>query len=41
MKNYIWGKNAVLETLLKNPKRINKIYISKNIGLDNRLKRSE
>lgn len=39
MKNYIWGKNAVLETLLKNPKRINKIYISKNIGLDNRLKK--
>ncbi len=39
MKNYIWGKNAVLETLLKNPKRINKIYISKNIGFDNRLKK--
>ncbi len=39
MKNYIWGKNAVLETLLKNLKRINKIYISKNIGLDNRLKK--
>lgn len=39
MKNYIWGKNAVLETLLKNPKRVNKIYISKNIGLDNRLKK--
>ncbi|MCX4274318.1 MAG: 23S rRNA (guanosine(2251)-2'-O)-methyltransferase RlmB [Candidatus Gastranaerophilales bacterium] len=39
MKNYIFGKNAVLETLLKNPKRINKIYISKNIGLDNRLKK--
>ncbi len=39
LKNYIFGKNAVLETLLKNPKRINKIYISKNIGLDNRLKK--
>lgn len=39
MKNYIFGKNAVLETLSKNPKRINKIYISKNIGLDNRLKK--
>ncbi len=39
LKNYIYGKNAVLETLLKNPKRINKIYISKNIGLDNRLKK--
>ena len=39
LKNYIWGKNAVLEALLKNPKRINKIYISKNIGLDNRLKK--
>lgn len=38
LKNYIYGKNAVLETLLKNPKRINKIYISKNIGFDNRLK---
>ena len=39
LKNYIYGKNAVLETLLKNPKRINKIYISKNIGFDNRLKK--
>ena len=39
LKNYIWGKNAVLEALLKNPKRINKIYISKNIGFDNRLKK--
>ncbi len=39
LKNYIFGKNAVLETLLKNPKRINKIYISKNIGFDNRLKK--
>lgn len=39
LENYIWGKNAVLETLLKNPKRINKIYISKNAGFDNRLKK--
>ena len=39
LKNYIWGKNAVLEALLKNHKRINKIYISKNIGFDNRLKK--
>lgn len=36
--NYIYGKNAVLEAVMKNPKRINKIYIAQNIGLDNRLK---
>ncbi len=39
MTNYIWGKNAVLETLIKNPKRINKVYISKNANFDNRLKK--
>ena len=37
--NFIYGKNAVLEALDKNPKRVNKIYISKNFGLDNRLKK--
>jgi len=39
LKNFIFGKNAVLEALLKNPKRINKIYISKNSGIDNKLKK--
>lgn len=39
LNNYIYGKNSVFEALDKNPKRVNKIYISKNIGLDNRLKR--
>lgn len=38
MENYIYGKNSVVEALLNNPKRINKIYIQKGIGLDNRLK---
>ncbi|MBE7705895.1 MAG: 23S rRNA (guanosine(2251)-2'-O)-methyltransferase RlmB [Cyanobacteria bacterium SIG30] len=37
--NYIYGKNAVLETLDRNSSRINKIFVSKNIGLDNRLKK--
>ena len=39
MENYIYGKNSVVEALLNNPKRINKIYIQKGIGLDNRLKK--
>lgn len=39
MTDYIYGKNAVLEALQVNPKRVNKVYISKNIGLDNRLKK--
>ena len=37
--NYIYGKNPVCEILLKNPKRINKIYIQKGIFYDNRLKK--
>lgn len=37
--NYIYGKNPVCEILQNNPKRINKIYIQKNISYDNRLKR--
>lgn len=36
---YIYGKNPVFEVLDKNPKRINKIYIQKEIFYDNRLKR--
>lgn len=38
-KNYIYGKNPVLEAIMENPKRINKIFIQSNIGLDNRLKK--
>ncbi len=37
--NFIYGKNPVMEALLKNPKRINKIYIQKDIFYDNRLKK--
>lgn len=37
--NYIYGKNPVLETIMANPRRINKIFIQNNIGLDNRLKK--
>lgn len=37
--NYVYGKNPVLEILQKNPKRVNKIYIQKNISYDNRLKK--
>ena len=37
--NYIYGNNPVCEILLKNPKRINKIYIQKGIFYDNRLKK--
>ena len=36
---YIYGKNPVCEALEKNPKRINKIYIQKDISFDNRLKK--
>ena len=36
---YIYGKNPILEVLNKNPKRVNKIYIQKNISYDNRLKK--
>ncbi len=32
--NYIYGKNAVTEALLKNPSRINKILISKNVSTE-------
>ena len=37
--NYIYGKNPIFEILTKNPKRVNKIYIQKNISYDNRLKK--
>lgn len=37
--NYIYGKNAVIEALTNCPKRINKVFIQQNIGLDNRMKK--
>lgn len=37
--NFIYGKNPVLEILMKNPKRVNKLYLQKGISLDNRLKK--
>ena len=37
--NYIYGKNPICEILQKTPKRVNKIYIQKNISYDNRIKR--
>ncbi len=36
---YVYGKNPVYEILLKNPKRINKIYFQKGNFFDNRLKK--
>ena len=36
--NYIYGKNTVCEVLLKNSKRINKIYFQKGNFFDKRLK---
>jgi len=39
MNDYIYGKNAVLEALEKNPKRINKVYISQTARPCNRLKK--
>ncbi len=39
MENFIYGKNAVIEAILNIPERINKIYIQKGIGLDNRLQK--
>ena len=36
---YVYGKNPVYEILLKNPKRVNKIYFQNGIFFDNRLKR--
>ena len=37
--NYIYGKNPIVEALSKNPKRINKIFIQKDLFFDNRLKK--
>ncbi|MCD8023946.1 MAG: 23S rRNA (guanosine(2251)-2'-O)-methyltransferase RlmB [Candidatus Gastranaerophilales bacterium] len=37
--DYIYGKNTVLETLISAPKRVNKVFIQKGSGLDNRLKK--
>ena len=39
IRNYIWGKNTVLETISQNPKRINKIFFSDGINFDNKLKK--
>ena len=39
MENYIYGKNSVIEALTNSPDRINKIFISKNINSDNRIKK--
>lgn len=39
MNNYIYGKNSIVETLENAPERINKVYIQRGIGLDNRLKK--
>ena len=39
MNNYIYGKNSVVEALSDSHSRVNKVYIQKNIGLDNRLKK--
>lgn len=36
--NYIYGKNPVYEILVKNPKRVNKIYFQKGFSFDKRLK---
>lgn len=36
--NYIYGKNPVYELLVKNPKRVNKIYFQKGFSFDKRLK---
>ncbi len=38
-ENYIYGKNPIYECLLKNPKRINKIFIQNGVFFDNRLKK--
>ena len=38
-KYYIYGKNPILEVLLRAPKRINKVYIQKGISYDNRIKK--
>ena len=37
--NFIYGKNPIYELLLKNAKRINKLYIQKNFSFDNRMKK--
>lgn len=37
--NLIYGKNPILEALLKNPKRINKIYIQKDLFFDSKMKK--
>lgn len=39
MEDYIYGKNSVTETLTNSPDRVNKVFIQKGIGLDNRLKK--
>lgn len=39
MDNYIYGKNSIVEVLENSPDRVNKVFIQKGIGLDNRLKK--
>ena len=36
-QDFIFGKNSVVETLRNNPKRINKIIISKNVHADTKI----
>ncbi len=38
-ENYIYGKNAVIETIENQSSRINRIFIANNIGFDNRIKK--
>ena len=39
MEGYIYGKNSIIEAFENSPKRINKIFIQKGIGLDNRMRK--
>jgi len=39
LDNYIYGKNSIVEVLENSPDRVNKVFIQKGIGLDNRLKK--
>lgn len=39
MSDFIYGKNAVLTALEQNPKRVNKVYISKTASPCNRVKK--
>lgn len=39
MDSYIYGKNSIAEALENSPNRVNKVFIQKGLGLDNRLKK--